>query len=216
MLEVRPDLPKQVCSLRPRRLPPVSPRLGPLAARSGSSEERGSPPGTEAAACRGAAEPLIPVPRLAAPIPRTALPRRPPQKERSPRRPPGPSSSSPASSPPSFLGVWLSLRPPLPSITDVLNQPKDLCQGWVCSDSFLRGRLGGAGRCLVDSSLRGQCTRLPRAARRTQRQDFAEGGFLFLFPWKNETTKKKKTQNPLKQKKTLKRHISLCFLPWKY
>lgn len=143
MLEVRPDLPKQVCSLRPRRLPPVSPRLGPLAARSGSSEERGSPPGTEAAACRGAAEPLIPVPRLAAPIPRTALPRRPPQKERSPRRPPGPSSSSPASSPPSFLGVWLSLRPPLPSITDVLNQPKDLCQGWVCSDSFLRGRLGG-------------------------------------------------------------------------
>lgn len=43
LLEVRLDLPKQVCSVWPQRVPCVSPWDGGQGSRSGSSEERGFP-----------------------------------------------------------------------------------------------------------------------------------------------------------------------------
>lgn len=168
--------------------------------------------GTEAAACRDAAEPLISMTWLTSPIPRTAVPlrHRLPRQEHRPVHPPGP--SSPASSPPTFLRVWLSLHPPFPSLTDNLevNQrtfAKDrLVLTPSCEDGWWE-----AGRHL-DSSLRGQCTRCPRNAHRMQRQDFAEGGFLFLFPWKNETTTTT-TKKPTKPSETTKKTLKKTHLP---
>lgn len=44
---------------------------------------------------------------------------------------------------------------------------------------------------------------LPQNTHRMQRQDFAEEGFLFLFPWKNKTNKKILKQQKKLFKKTL-------------
>lgn len=111
LLEVRLDLPKQVCSVRPQRLPSVSP---PRLAGQPAQEARRSEVPLGGDRCHSdAAEPLISMTWLTSPIPRVAVPlrHRPPRQEHRPVRPPGPSSS--VSSPPAFPRVWLSLCPPL-------------------------------------------------------------------------------------------------------
>jgi len=124
-----------------------------------------------------------------------------------------PCSSSPSLLPSVFtsnLPEGLALPPPAsPFFTDNLevNQrtfAKDrLTLTPSCEDGWWE-----AGRRL-DLSLRGRCTHCARNAHRMQRQDFAQGGFLFLFPWKNEAAK---TTNLLKQQKLFKKtHLPFAF-----
>lgn len=132
MLEVRLDLPKQVCSVWPQRVPSVSPSDRGAAAQEARRSE--VPPwGAEATACDDAAEPLISMTRLASPIPRpdrsialfVLLPLLP--------------------SVFTFPRVWLSLCPPLPSVTDNLevNQRTFAKDRLVVTPSCEDGWLGG-------------------------------------------------------------------------
>lgn len=128
LLEVRLDLPKQVCSVWPQRVPCVSPSDGGAAAQEARRSEVPQW-GTEATACADAAEPLISMTRLASPIPRPALPPSPtptPRQEHRPARSPAP--FSPTSSPSRGSGspsvhlslpsrtIWKSTKGPLPRI----------------------------------------------------------------------------------------------------
>lgn len=180
MLEVRLDLPKQVCSVWPQRVPSVSPSDRGAAAQEARRSEVPQW-GTEATACDDAAEPLISMTWLASPIPRAAVP-----LQHRPLTGASPCSFSRSLLPSvfTFPRVWLSLSPPLPSVTDNLevNQRTFAKDRLVLTPSCEDGWLGGCRH--LDSSLCGRCTRCPRNAHRLQRQDFAEGAFLFLFPWK--------------------------------
>lgn len=142
MLEVRLDLPKQVCSVWPQQVPSVSP-LGSWGSRSGSSEERGSPVGDRSHSvcrCCGASDLHDPA-GVSHPTCGGACP-----------TPTSATGASPCSFSRSLLPdvftfprVWLSLCPPLPSVTDNLevNQRTFAKDRLVLTPSCEDGWLGG-------------------------------------------------------------------------
>lgn len=165
---------------------PTSPLCVPWDGGAAAQEARRSEVpqwGTEATACADAAEPLTSMTRLAPPVRSPCGGASPAPASAQEHRPPrSPAPFSPTSSPSRGSGspsvhlsllsrtIWKSTKGPLPRI------------GLFC---LLPARMAGweAGRHL-DSSLCGRCTRCPRNAHHLQRQDFAKGAFLFLFPWK--------------------------------